>query len=73
MSKALRILMLEDTPDDALLIKMILKRSGVGFESLVVDNREDFRRQISEYNPDIILSDHQLPQFNSSEALEICR
>ena len=44
MSKALRILMLEDTPDDALLIKMILKRAGLAFESKVVDNREDFTR-----------------------------
>ena len=73
MSKALRILMLEDTPDDALLIQMILKRAGLAFESKVVDNREDFTRQITEFNPDIILSDHQLPQFISSEALEITR
>ena len=73
MDKPLKILMLEDFDEDADLIQMNLKRQGLDFESKVVDNREEFIKALDEFNPDIILSDHLLPQLNSDEALEICQ
>jgi len=38
-----------------------------------VDSQEMFIRGLHEFKPDVILSDHSLPQFNSMEALKICR
>jgi CheY-like chemotaxis protein len=70
---ALRILMLEDGQDDAGLIKRALEKGSILFEARIVDSREMFLQQLKDFSPDIILSDHSLPQFNSIEALQICR
>ncbi|WP_339810546.1 hybrid sensor histidine kinase/response regulator [uncultured Imperialibacter sp.] len=75
MSKpsSLRILILEDFEEDADLLKINLRRQGVVFEDVVVDNRDDYVRQLTDFCPEVVLSDHQLPQFDSTEALQICR
>jgi PAS domain S-box-containing protein len=39
----------------------------------VVDNREDFVRALKKFNPDIVVSDHSLPGFNSLDALKILK
>jgi signal transduction histidine kinase len=67
----LKILMLEDQEDDADLVKRALRKGGIVFESRRVDDRENFEKALDEFKPDVILSDHSLPQFNSIEALQI--
>ncbi|GAA4087314.1 PAS domain S-box protein [Mucilaginibacter panaciglaebae] len=69
----LKILHLEDMPTDAELVDMTLKRSELIFEKIVVDNKIDFITAINEYKPDIVLSDHSLPSFDSIEAFEILK
>jgi len=69
----MKVLMLEDSPDDASLIQKTLQRADVAFEAKVVASRDDFVKALASFSPDLILSDHQLPQFSSTEALEICR
>jgi two-component system sensor histidine kinase UhpB len=71
MSKPLKILHLEDMPADAELIERALKKSSLPFEKLLVSNREDFIKAFEEFKPDVILSDHSLPSFDSQEALKI--
>jgi len=71
MDETLKILMLEDTQEDVYLIERELKQGGILFTSSVVDTKEDFERSLYEMKPDVILSDHSLPQFNSIEALKI--
>jgi PAS domain S-box-containing protein len=71
MNKRLQILHLEDLHSDAELIGRALKRGGLDFERLVVDTREKYINALNEFHPDIILSDHSLPSFNSHEALAI--
>jgi signal transduction histidine kinase len=73
MEKELRILMLEDLQDDVGLIERTLNKQGISFTSKRVDTREEFVHELQAYDPDVILSDHALPQFNSLEALQICR
>src|SRR5688500_2174415 len=73
MNKALRILMLEDIPDDAGLIERTLAKQKLNFVGKRVDTKEEFIESLDEFRPDIILSDHVLPQFNSLEALSICK
>jgi signal transduction histidine kinase len=67
----IKILMLEDQEDDADLIKRALRKAGIAFESLRVDDKESFEKALMEFKPDAILSDHALPQFNSIEAIKI--
>lgn len=73
MEKELRILMLEDLQDDVGLIERTLNKQGISFVSKRVDTREEFTEALQTFNPDVILSDHALPQFNSLEALTICQ
>jgi serine phosphatase RsbU (regulator of sigma subunit) len=71
--KRIKILLVEDNPHDAGLITRELERSELLFEILIVRTREDYNREIEEYSPDIILSDHTLPGFSSVEAFSILR
>jgi len=73
MISPLKILIVEDFEEDADLLKINLRRQNVLFESRIVDNREDFLKQLDDFIPDLILSDHQLPQFDSHEALRLGR
>ncbi|MEJ7692643.1 PAS domain S-box protein [Daejeonella sp.] len=71
MNSKLKILHVEDVSSDAFLVNHQLKKSDLDFEILVVDKREKFIQALNDYSPDIILSDHNLPSFNSIEALAI--
>jgi signal transduction histidine kinase len=73
MEGTLKILILEDMDEDVELIKRTLHKAGLIFETRQVDSREGFMNALNEYNADVILSDHSLPQFNSVEALEMCK
>ena len=68
---ALRILLLEDVPADAALVERHLTKSGLEFVSQRVDTRARFEQALREFVPDIILSDHGLPGFDGSAALEL--
>ncbi|HEX8060807.1 MAG TPA: ATP-binding protein [Cyclobacteriaceae bacterium] len=69
--KKLKILMLEDNPEDAFLIERVLRKDNMVFVTERVDTKEEFRESISRFQPDVVLSDHGLPRFNSREALKI--
>ncbi len=72
VKKILRILVLEDNEDDFNLISKILEKESFLFEITYVDTRKEFLWDLKHFKPDVILSDHSLPQFNSMEALKIC-
>lgn len=71
MSDRLKILHVEDLRSDAEMVHRVLQKSSLEFEKQVVDNRQDFEASLDRFNPDIILSDHSLPSFDSHEALTI--
>ncbi|WP_317897098.1 ATP-binding response regulator [Aurantibacillus circumpalustris] len=71
MAAILKILHLEDNPADAELIARFLKKTNSAFTIKVAQNKEKFVEALESDAPDLILSDHSLPQFNSSEALKI--
>lgn len=73
MDKPLKILHLEDLPADAEMVERVLRKANFTFEKKVVVDRPDFVQALHEFRPDIILSDHSLPAFNSLEALRITR
>lgn len=67
----LKILSLEDLEEDFFLITHALKKSGMNFTAKRVDSKDEFSKALDHYGADVILCDHSLPQFNSSEALRI--
>ena len=66
----LRAVLVEDMAADAELIAFELRRAGYQLNWLRVENEDDYRRAIAQ-NPEIILSDFAMPQFNGLRALEI--
>ncbi|MFZ1809241.1 MAG: HAMP domain-containing sensor histidine kinase [Cyclobacteriaceae bacterium] len=73
LKKRLKILFLEDILEDVELVERTLKKEGIKFDMVLVDSKEEFINAIRNHVFDVILSDHTLAQFNSSEALKICR
>jgi serine phosphatase RsbU (regulator of sigma subunit) len=73
MDKPLSILLLEDNPSDVKLLKNELKKAQLTYTISVVDSKDEFVASLMAETPDIVLSDHSLPSFNSLEALRIVR
>lgn len=73
MSEKIKILHLEDLPSDAELAEYELRKGNIRFEKRDVDNKEDYEKMLIDFKPDIILSDHSLPSFNSFNALAILK
>src|ERR1700739_1296115 len=69
----LKILFLEDDIDDVHLIERSLRKSNFLYKVAHASNREEFIVNLASFSPDIILSDHSLPQFDSLSALQIVR
>ena len=73
MNRPLHILHLEDLPSDAELVGRELKKAGLKGEIFVAGNKDAFIKALKEFYPDVILSDHSLPSFDSYEALKIVK
>ena len=71
MEKELKILMVEDSEEDAGMLDYVLRKDKIAFTRIRVDTRKEFIEALGAFKPDLILSDHALPQFNSIEALKI--
>ncbi len=65
----LRVLIVEDDPLDAELTVRELKKSGYDPEWQRVDTQAEFMNRLVQDPPDVIISDHVMPQFSSAEAL----
>jgi diguanylate cyclase (GGDEF)-like protein/PAS domain S-box-containing protein len=73
MSDDIRILMLEDDPDDAELETRELRSAGISCTLSVVDTGDDFRAGLQAFAPDIVISDFTLPTFDGLSALRMTR
>jgi two-component system response regulator len=71
MDMLLKILILEDSREDLELVERELRKGGLNFSSVVVKKKDEFTKALHEFKPDVVLSDHSLPQFNSIEAMEL--
>lgn len=65
------MLHLEDSPTDVELIGYELRKCDFEFERLVVSDKEGYVKALESFCPDIVLSDHSLPSFNSLKAFAI--
>ena len=73
MNKILRILHLEDNPDDSELIRESIIARGFDVDITVVDNRPDFVSALEKGGFDLVLADYTLPSFDGLTALSLVR
>jgi PAS domain S-box-containing protein len=71
-SQPLRVLIVEDNPDDAELVLRELRRAGFEPDWQRVDTEGDFSARLDP-NIDIVLSDYAMPQFSGLRALELLK
>ncbi|HEY4999897.1 MAG TPA: EAL domain-containing protein, partial [Usitatibacter sp.] len=73
MAGALRVLMVEDSDDDALLVSRQLERLESPVEITRVERVGELRAALNRSTWDIVISDYSLPHFSGLEALTIVR
>ena len=74
MSKLLRVLIIEDSEDDAELLAIALEKGGYRVIHQRVDTKANMQAALS--NPqswDIVLADYSMPQFSALAALEVLK
>lgn len=71
MSDDIRILIVEDLPDDAELIERVLRGSIPNSDFLRVDARPAYVEALASFAPHLILCDYRLPEFDGMSALEL--
>ena len=69
----LRLLQVEDTEDDAVLVQRALMRAGYDVFARRVDSAETLRRCLDQYEWDIVIADYTMPGFSGTKALAIVR
>jgi PAS domain S-box-containing protein len=73
MNQELCILILDDVPTDAELMRFELVEAGISFTSKYVSDKESFLRSLDEQQVDMILSDYSLPSFDGLSALKFAK
>lgn len=71
MKRALRVLIIDDSENDALLLLRSLSNGGFDPEWERVDNAVNMRQAISQEKWDVAISDCHMPAFSVEEALSI--
>jgi signal transduction histidine kinase len=73
MSKPLRLLLVEDSEDDAALVMRQLKRGGYRPQCSCVRTQGEFRAALGSSEWDVIISDYALPGYSGLMALDDLR
>jgi PAS domain S-box-containing protein len=73
--RPLRVLLVEDNPDDALLLALHLTRSGYDLSIKRVETGEEMSQALADPSDtwDIILADYNLPAFSAPRALQLLK
>jgi diguanylate cyclase (GGDEF)-like protein/PAS domain S-box-containing protein len=71
--RPLRVLLVEDTPDDAVLLMRALAKGGFAPEHVRVDTADAMREALAAGAWDIVISDYSLPEFSAFQALEMAK
>jgi PAS domain S-box-containing protein len=70
---SIRILFAEDFSADVEMATREIRKGKFNFKYKVTDTESDFRRELLEFNPDIVISDYAMPTFDGIQALRITR
>ena len=69
----LRVLVVEDDPDDVELELHALRKAGFATDPDTIRTREEFQQKLSKNRYDIVLADYRLPGWNGMETVEMLR
>lgn len=72
-TSSLRVLLLDDSNDDADLLLRRLRKGGYVVDSIRVDTAANFRHALADGTWDVILADYSMPQFTAPDALVIVK
>ena len=73
MDTPLRVLIIEDSEEDTLLIMHELKRGGYDPKYERVETAGAMNDALNQQEWDIVISDHSMPHFNSFKALDVLK
>src|SRR5450756_1153674 len=71
MHSPLRVLMVDDSESDVLLLRHALRSAGYEVEYERVETPPAMRAALGRQDWDVITSDHSMPQFSAPEALAL--
>jgi len=71
MKPTLHVIVVEDSPDDALLMIREVERAGYAVETRRVETAEDLQDALGHGTWDLVLADYSLPHFSAPDALTI--
>jgi two-component system response regulator len=71
MSSDIRVLQIEDSPDDAELMLRLLKKAGFLVYSERIETAAEMRRLLARQQWDVIVADYRLPNFDAPAALSV--
>jgi two-component system, cell cycle sensor histidine kinase and response regulator CckA len=71
MSVPLRVLLIEDSDDDAELVVRTLRRGGYDLAYARVETAEAMRDALAHHAWDLVVSDYSMPQFSGPAALQL--
>ena len=69
----MRILLVEDSPDDALLLEEHLRDAALQPEIVRVDNAAEMKAALARPDFDVVISDYNIPGFSAQGALDIVK
>ncbi len=69
----IKILIVEDVPEDAELIQLELEKAGLDILCVVVDNSEDLYVQLEQFSPDVVITDFALPGLDGLQVIDIVK
>ena len=73
MERFLKVLIVDDSEDDALLLVRELRKGGLRCEFERVENATGLKTSLNRQSWDLVVTDHNMPAFGSSEALKIAK
>jgi two-component system, cell cycle sensor histidine kinase and response regulator CckA len=71
MNPQLKILIVEDSEDDLLLLLRELRRGGYGLDYVRVETAAQMQAALEHQTWDLVIADYTLPRFSAPEALQL--
>jgi signal transduction histidine kinase len=70
VSKEIRILLIEDSEDDAILLERVLRKDGLKPELKRISTSDEMKQSLDEGSWDAILCDYMMPEFSIPDAMK---